>query len=143
MRSALPLLTPFLLTVASPAAIATTPAVATDVATGLGQMLFGLAAVVALLLACLWAIKRLTAPRGSAGAMRVLGAVPVGPRERVVLLDLGSKVLVLGVAPGSVSTLHVLDADDLPLPAAEGQVQAAMKDFPAWLRQAMERKHGQ
>ncbi|MBN8440749.1 MAG: flagellar biosynthetic protein FliO [Thauera sp.] len=106
-------------------------------------MLFGLAVVVALLLACLWAIKRLTAPRGSAGAMRVLGAVPVGPRERVVLLDLGSKVLVLGVAPGSVSTLHVLEADELPVPAAEGQVQAAMKDFPAWLRHAMERKHGQ
>lgn len=130
-----------------PLTIAATPAsaaeaAATDFATGLAQMLFGLAVVVALLLACLWAIKRLTAPRGGAGALRVLGAVPVGPRERVVLVGLGGRILVLGVAPGSVNTLHVLDAEDLPMPQTDGQVQAAMKDFPAWLKQAMERKHG-
>ncbi|ATE62485.1 flagellar biosynthetic protein FliO [Thauera sinica] len=103
-------------------------------------MAVGLAVVVAVLLACLWAIKRLSAPRGTAAsALKVLGAVAVGPRERVVLVGLGDKVLVLGVAPGQVRTLHVLGADELPVPVP-GAPAAGMKDFPAWLRQAMERR---
>lgn len=114
---------------------------APDFAAGLGQMLFGLAVVIALLLACLWAIKRLSVPRGSAAAMKVLGAVPVGPRERVVLVSLGDKVLVLGVAPGTVNTLHVLAADELPSPSAAAPPQTGSRDFSGWLKQAMERRH--
>ncbi|MBS0510628.1 MAG: flagellar biosynthetic protein FliO [Proteobacteria bacterium] len=105
-------------------------------------MAFGLAVVIALLFACLWVIRRLSAPRGSAAsALKVLGAVAVGPRERVVLVGLGDKVLVLGVAPGQVRTLHVLQADELPTLAGGTAAAASMKDFPAWLRQAMERRH--
>ena len=126
---------------AAPAAAATIAA-APDFAAGLGQMAFGLAVVIALLFACLWAIKRLSAPRGSAaGAIKVLGAVAVGPRERVVLVELGDKVLVLGVAPGQVRTLHVMGAEELPTSASSAGPASGMKDFPAWLRQAMERRH--
>ena len=77
-----------------------------DLTGSLMQMLFGLAVVIALLLACLWVIRRLATPRGSAAAIKVLGAAAVGPRERVVLVRLGEQVLVLGVAPGSVTKLH-------------------------------------
>lgn len=113
-----------------------------DLAVGLLQMAFGLAVVIALLFACLWVIRRLSAPRGSAAsALKVLGAVAVGPRERVVLVGLGEKVLVLGVAPGQVRTLHVLQGDELPALVGGTAAAASMKDFPAWLRQAMERRH--
>jgi hypothetical protein len=37
-------------------------------------MLFGLAVVIALLFACLWLIRRLSAPRGGGAAIKVLGA---------------------------------------------------------------------
>ncbi len=121
---------------ASPPATPATP----DLAASLGQMLFGLAVVIALLLACLWAIRRLSAPRGGSAAIKVLGAAAVGPRERVVLVALGEKVLVLGVAPGNIRTLHVMPADELP---AASPTQAGMggKDFSGWLKQAMERKN--
>jgi flagellar protein FliO/FliZ len=33
----------------------------------------------------------------------------VGQRERVVLIQVGSQQLLLGVAPGRVQTLHVLE----------------------------------
>jgi len=124
-----------------PAAPAT-PGPAPDFAAGLGQMAFGLAVVIALLFGCLWAIKRLSAPRGTAGAaMKVLGAVAVGPRERVVLVRLGDKVLVLGVAPGNVQTLHVMDTDELPAPGGSVAPGSGDKNFPGWLRQAMERRN--
>ncbi len=33
----------------------------------------------------------------------------MGPRERVVLVQVGKQQLLLGVAPGRIQTLHVLD----------------------------------
>ncbi|QDF99790.1 flagellar biosynthetic protein FliO [Azoarcus sp. DD4] len=105
-------------------------------------MLFGLAVVIALLLGCLWLLKRLAAPRGAASALKVLGAAPVGPRERVVLVEVGSEVLVLGVAPGNVRTLHIIPAASLPADAAAGGAPSILagKDFSAWLKHSLERR---
>jgi flagellar protein FliO/FliZ len=121
----LPLLLPALVRAAGEAAPRTLPpasAGSPDLAGSVGQMLVGLAIVIVVLVACLWLLKRLGAPRGSARGLKVLGAAPVGPRERVVLVEVADKVLVLGVAPGRVNTLHTLDpeqlAASLPAPAA-------------------------
>ncbi|THF65973.1 flagellar biosynthetic protein FliO [Pseudothauera nasutitermitis] len=102
-------------------------------------MLFGLTVVLVILFATLWALKRLTVARGTAGHLKVLGATAVGPRERVVLVELAGKVLVLGVAPGNVRTLHTLEAGELPA-AETPQPGLAGKDFAAWLRQSVERR---
>jgi len=112
-----------------------------DFAGSLGQTLFGLAIVIGLLLASLWLLKRLSAPRGAAAGLKVLGAVAVGPRERVVLVEIAGQVLVLGVTASNVRTLHTVAAADLADAAlAEPPAQAA-GDFPGWLRRAMERRN--
>ncbi|MCC4115916.1 flagellar biosynthetic protein FliO [Aromatoleum toluclasticum] len=123
------------------AADAAVPA-APGITDGLGQMLLGLAVVLGLLLGCLWLIKKLSAPHGAAAGLRVLGAVPVGPRERVVLVEVGGQVLVLGVTPTNVRTLHTLPADALqnatpnaPLPSGP------FGDFQGWLKRSMERRN--
>ena len=106
------------------------------------QMMFGLAVVIALLFASLWLIRRLCAPRGGGAAIKVLGAAAVGPRERVVLVEIGEQVLVLGVAPGSVTRLHDMKRSELPLPADTAGIAApAGKAFAAWLKQATERRN--
>lgn len=70
------------------------------------QLVFGFIAILGLLFASLWLLKKLTLPRSGANSMvRVVSAAAVGPRERVVLVDVGEKRLVLGVAPGQVSLL--------------------------------------
>ena len=105
------------------------------------QMSFGLAVVVGLLFACLWLLRRLSAPRGGGAAIKVLGAAAVGPRERVVLVEIGDDVLVLGVAPGSVARLHELKRADLPLPAdLPAQPLPGGKTVATWLRQAAQRR---
>jgi flagellar protein FliO/FliZ len=69
-------------------------------------MLLGLIGVLAMLVGSLWLLKKLTAVRGpGSNLMRVVGATAVGGRERVVILEVGSTWLVLGVAPGRVTAL--------------------------------------
>ncbi len=100
------------------------------------QMVFGLLAVLALLLGTLWLLKRLSQPRGPvAGLMRVVAGVAVGPRERVVILELGNSWLVLGVAPGQVSTLAEIPRQEIPAAAS-----ASPPDLPAWLRQVVKQR---
>ena len=38
----------------------------------------------------------------------MIGGVALGPKERLVLVEIGETWLVLGVAPGQVNTLHTL-----------------------------------
>lgn len=103
------------------------------------QMLFGLGIVLAMLFGTLWLLKRLSSPRGpGSGLMRVVAGISVGPRERVVLLEIGSSWLVLGVAQGHVSTLAEVPRQELP---SSGTADTA-RDFAGWLKQITERRRG-
>lgn len=75
-----------------------------------GQMALGLLIVVALIFVLAWVI-RYVRDIGPAGGqpLRVVGQLGLGRKERVVLIEAGDKQLLLGVAPGRVETLHVLD----------------------------------
>jgi flagellar protein FliO/FliZ len=42
-------------------------------------------------------------------SIQVVGSVKVGSREKILLVNAGSQQLLLGVAAGSVRTLHVFD----------------------------------
>ncbi|MEW6513293.1 MAG: flagellar biosynthetic protein FliO [Pseudomonadota bacterium] len=115
----------------------TLPAAAPDLGSSALQMVLGLVVVLALLLGALWLLKRLSQPRGAvAGLMRVVAGVAIGPRERVVILELGNSWLVLGVAPGQVTTLAEIPRQELP----PGAHPPAAGELPAWLRQLVERR---
>lgn len=118
------------------------PLPAGELAGNLVQMVIGLAIVIALLIACLWLIRHLSAPRGSAAAtIKVLGATALGPRERLVLVRIGEEVLVLGVAPGRVSTLHRMSAEDLQAASlTTDQENEKLGSFASWLKKAREHR---
>ncbi|MGD8930953.1 MAG: flagellar biosynthetic protein FliO [Chromatiales bacterium] len=62
----------------------------------------GLLLILLLIFVGAWLFKRYgQLPTLGKGLIRILGGVSVGPRERVMLL--------VGVAPGQVRTLHILD----------------------------------
>lgn len=90
------------------------------------QVLLALLAVLILIALAAWLMRRyVTMPAGRAGALRLLAAISVGQRERVVLVQAGETQLLIGIAPGQVRTLHVFDkpvmlADgSAPVPGAE------------------------
>lgn len=91
--------------------LATLPASQDPIAmTSLWQLTLGLLAVLALIVSIAWLLKRTGRFQMAAGGdLRVLGGLSMGARERVVLIQAGETQLLLGVAPGRVQTLHVLD----------------------------------
>ncbi len=69
--------------------------------------------------------------------LRVIAGAAVGQRERVVVVEVGSTWLVLGVAPGSVTALHQMPHIALDAPAAPN---AVTPPFAQWLKQFMEKR---
>ncbi|MEW5786415.1 MAG: flagellar biosynthetic protein FliO [Pseudomonadota bacterium] len=83
------------------------PAVSTGSA--LLQGLVGLIIVLAALAAFFWFLRRFSPGQsGAQGAVKVVGGVMLGPRERLVVVEVGDTWLLLGVGGGQVNTLHTL-----------------------------------
>ncbi len=78
---------------------------------GFLQAGLGLAAVLALIVLCGWAARRLGLRQPGNGRMlKVVASTMVGQRERVVVVEVGDAWLVLGVAAGQVRALHTMAA---------------------------------
>ena len=74
------------------------------------QMMGGLLLVLAIIGGITWLLKRFALiPTTATGAMKVVAATGVGQRERVIIVEIDSTWLVLGVAPGRVNKLHMMD----------------------------------
>ncbi len=86
------------------------------------QVLGSLLLVFCCILGMLYLMRRFS--RGSSGnnaRLAVLASASVGSRERVVLLRAGDEQILLGVAPGSVRTLHVFAEPVVPDAASAPQ----------------------
>jgi flagellar protein FliO/FliZ len=68
--------------------------------------------------------------------LEVLADVPLGAKERAVLVRVGSLQLLLGVAPGRVSALHVLAEPLAPLAPTADERPGALS-FQALLRRSL------
>lgn len=75
------------------------------------KLVIGLLAVLVMILVLARYLRRVGSfgYGGSGQQLRIITAVAVGQKERVVLLQAGKTQLLIGVAPGRVQTLHVLD----------------------------------
>ncbi len=70
-----------------------------------------------------WLYARSSRLRGAGSSViNILAAQPLGPKERIVLVEVGGKQLVVGMTAAQVQTLHVFD---------EPVVQAAEKTAPS------------
>jgi len=99
---------------------------------GLGnylQMFFGLFIVIALIVGMAWFMRRMSNMGGmAAGNLKVLGGISVGQRERVVLIQAGETQLLVGVAPGEIRTLHVMDEPIIPIVETNSKVSSSFSD---------------
>jgi flagellar protein FliO/FliZ len=97
---------------------------------GLGEVTLALLLVLGAVFALAWLLKRV---RGFGarlgGAIEVIAQVPLGHKERAVLLKVGATQILLGVAPGRVNTLYVL-----PEPLELTRTAATPGDGPAPFR---------
>jgi flagellar protein FliO/FliZ len=103
----------------------------------LAQLTLSLLAIVALIFAISWLLKRfkVALPRGSAD-MAVLDQVAVGPRERIVLVRVGDAQVLVGIGAGGLVALAPL-ASPVSLRAAPPTAPFAER-----LRDLMKRPDG-
>jgi flagellar protein FliO/FliZ len=124
---------------AAPAAV--TPAVATTAPSSAGsllQVVFGLLVVLGLLAGALWFLKRMGGGRFAPGSVvKIVGGVSVGNRERVMVVEVADQWIVIGVAPGQVSTLASMPRQEQPA----AQAAPGAPNFSAWLKQTIEKRN--
>lgn len=66
--------------------------------------------VIAAIMLCGWLYKRSQGLRGPGGdVFSIVASQPLGPKERIVVIQVADKQLVLGMTATQVSTLHVFD----------------------------------
>jgi len=74
------------------------------------QVFLGLAIVVIAILAMAWLIKRTGYVNTRAnGVLKIIGGITLTQRERLLLVQVGEKQLLLGIAPGRITTLCELE----------------------------------
>lgn len=92
-------------------AFAATGATGISPSSGILKMVLGLAVVLVIIALVSWGAKRmLPGGAGAQSAVRIVGGISVGSRERVVVLEVADRWIVVGVAPGQVNGIANLEA---------------------------------
>ncbi|AFN77249.1 flagellar protein FliO [Stutzerimonas stutzeri DSM 10701] len=85
----------------------------------LSRLLLGLLLVIGLIFLLAWLLRRVQQlhPRG-AQVIKIVSTQALGPRERLVLVQVGGEQILLGLSAGRITPLHVLE-EPVHLPDAE------------------------
>ncbi|QAY84882.1 flagellar biosynthetic protein FliO [Pseudomonas arsenicoxydans] len=96
--------------VASAATAAAAPVANSGVAGQLTQLVFGLLLVLGLIFFLAWLLRRVqqAGPAGKGQVIELIGSRALGPRDRLMLVQVGNEQILLGLSPGSITALHVL-----------------------------------
>ena len=95
---------------ATPAMTAASSAMSTGIGGQLVQLMLGLLLVVGLIFVLAWLMRRVqrAGPAGNQ-VIELLGSRALGPRDRLVLVQVGNEQILLGVTPGRITPLHVMN----------------------------------
>ncbi|MHC5347937.1 flagellar biosynthetic protein FliO [Metapseudomonas furukawaii] len=121
-------LMPLSVLAAESAPVAPVPAAAqagSGMAAQLGQLAIGLLLVVGLIFLLAWLLRRVQrmAPRGGQ-VIKLVATQALGPRDRLVLVQVGGEQILLGLSAGRITPLHVLKE-----PVHLADAQAASPEF--------------
>jgi flagellar protein FliO/FliZ len=104
---------------------------------GIMQVVLGLAVVLAAIAACAWMFRKVSAGAlGGGNRLRVVSAVMVGQRERVVVVEIEGEWLVLGVTSQGINRLARMPrpaSADVEPPVTGGE------PFARWLKAAIDK----
>ena len=127
---------PLAMTIPTPQPAATSPG------GGLLQSLFALVFVIALMLGAAWLMKRF-GPRNFGGGnsnVKLVGALSVGARERILVVEVGEQWIVVGASPGRMNALATMARQESSEPATTAALPTA--NFAEWFKQTIEKRNG-
>lgn len=74
------------------------------------EVTLALLAIIALIYGVAWLIKRNKGLMASSGfPMKTIGVLPMGVKEKILLVEVGDKQLLLGMTPQNINTLAIFD----------------------------------
>jgi flagellar protein FliO/FliZ len=105
--------------------------------------IFSLILVLALLVGLAWLLKRYGPKTVAGGAnIKLVGALSVGARERILVLEVGEQWIVVGASPGRMNALATM-------PRQEGEPGLNTPpnglpgaNFAEWFKQTIEKRNG-
>ena len=90
-------------------AAAAAPVVSSGIGGQLTQLVLGLLLVVGLIFVLAWLMRRVQRiGPGNGQVIEMIGSRALGPRDRLVLVQVGEEQILLGITPGRITPLHVL-----------------------------------
>ena len=111
------------------------------------QTIFALCLVLALLAALAWFMKRY-GPKAQAGTahVKLVGALNLGGRERIMVVEVGDQWIVVGASPGRVNALATMPrqigiAAEAAPDATLQPHQPSASSFAAWLKQTIDKRN--
>lgn len=104
------------------------------------QVIFGLIAVLGVMMTIAWLFKRYAPGIGQNNSVaRIVGGVSVGNRERVLVIEVADRWLVVGVSAGQVNSIANLEAGQAATELMN-QNAPATNPFAKWLSQSMSKR---
>jgi flagellar protein FliO/FliZ len=121
------------------------PAIASPAAGSLIQTILALCAVLGLLALLAWFMKRY-GPKAAAGSahLRLVGALNLGGRERIMVVEVGDQWIVVGASPGRVNALATMPRQESAGPGAGALLhphQPPASSFSEWLKQTIDKRN--
>lgn len=105
-------------------------------------MILGLGVVLGIMALIAWALKRLT-PIGNSqtSVAKIIGGVSVGTRERVVVIEIADRWIVVGVAPGQVNAIADIAAGSIDMPSSDAPNPHVLMAHPfaKWLKKSLDK----
>ncbi len=110
------------------------------------QTMFSLIIVLAILVGLAWLLKRYGPKTVTGNAnVKLVGALSVGARERILVVEVGEQWIVVGASPGRMNALATMPRQEgepaLQLPGQTGQALPTA-NFAEWFKQTIEKRHG-
>ncbi|TWI64588.1 flagellar protein FliO/FliZ [Pseudoduganella lurida] len=107
------------------------------------QTVFALAVVLAIVVGLAWLLKRF-GPRHVAGGgtVKLVGALSVGTRERILVVEVGDQWIVVGASPGRMNALATLPRQEADPATLAGQPGLQAPNFAEWFKQTIEKRGG-
>jgi flagellar protein FliO/FliZ len=109
------------------------------------QTTFSLLLVLAILVGLAWLLKRY-GPKSVTGSanVKLVGALSVGARERILVVEVGEQWIVVGASPGRMNALATMPRQEaeIDLPAAASGQALPSANFAEWFKQTIEKRNG-
>ncbi len=105
---------------------------------GMLQVMLGLILVLGVLVVIAWSVKKIgVGKQANGGAIKIVGGIHVGNRERIMVIEVANEWIVVGVTSASITALSTM-------PKQEGATLSPSlplaKNFSSWLQQTIEKR---